>query len=180
MFLSIATTHAPATDLGFLLHKHPDRLHEARLSFGRAVMAYPRADEARCEFALALDIDPVALARDRRAQAIEQYVNDRPYAASSFLSVALVSALRSAMNGRSKEHQALADAPVPLEATVAPVPLRGGEAGLRALFEPLGWQVRVEGEGSHGTLHLVGTLRLWELLQHLYVLIPALDRDKHY
>ena len=83
MFVSIATTHRPATDLGFLLHKNPARLHETPLSFGRAVMAYPRADEERCEFALALDIDPVALVRDRRATAISQYVNDRPYAASA-------------------------------------------------------------------------------------------------
>ena len=28
MYLSLATTHAPATDLGFLLMKHPDRVHE--------------------------------------------------------------------------------------------------------------------------------------------------------
>ena len=134
-FLSIATTHASATDLGYLLHKHPGRLHEAGLSFGRAVTAYPEAHEARCEFALALDIDPVALVRDRRAQAISQYVNDRPYAASSFLSVAIAQALRTAMAGRSKERQALAEAAIPLEAVVAPVPLRGGEAGLRALFD---------------------------------------------
>ena len=183
MFVSIASTHRPATDLGFLLHKNPARLHEMPLSFGRAVMAYPRADEERCEFALALDIDPVALVRDKRATAIAQYINDRPYAASSFLSVALSKALGTAMNGRSKERPDLADTPLPLEATVAPVPLRGDEAGVRALFEPLGWTVEVEADDDDarfGTLRLKGTQRLSELLQHLYVLIPALDRDKHY
>ena len=182
MFVSIATTHRPATDLGFLLHKNPARLHETPLSFGRAVMAYPRADEERCEFALALDIDPVALVRDRRATAISQYVNDRPYAASSFLSVALSKALGTAMNGRSKERPDLADAPLPLEAIVAPVPLRGDADGVRALFEPLGWTVEVEANAAarFGTLRLAGTQRLADLVQHLYVLIPALDRDKHY
>ena len=133
MFLSIATTHRPATDLGFLLHKNPARLHEMPLSFGRAVMADSIADEARCEFALALDIDPVALVRDRRATAISQYVNDRPYAASSFLSVAISKALGTAMNGRSKEKPDLAGTALPLEASVSPVPLRGGEAGVRAV-----------------------------------------------
>ena len=169
MFVSIATTHRPATDLGFLLHKNPARLHEAQLSFGRAVMAYPRADEERCEFALALDIDPVALVRDRRATAISQYVNDRPYAALSFLSVALSKTLGTAMNGRSKERADLAERPLPLEATVAPVPLRGGAHGIRALFEPLGWTVGIDADENarFGTLRLAGTRRLADLLQHL-------------
>ena len=180
MFLAIATTHRPATDLGYLLHKHPDRMHEANLAFGRAVMAYPQADEARTEFVLALDIDPVALVRDRKATAVSQYVNDRPYAASSFLSVAIARALRSAMNGRSRERPDLVETAIPLEARVAPVPLRGNEEAVRALFEPLGWSVGIETEAGFATLTLGGTQRLTDLLQHLYVLIPALDRDKHY
>lgn len=182
MFLSIATTHHPATDLGYLLHKHPGRMHEFALAFGRAVVAFPQADEVRCEAALALDIDPVALVRDRRATSLSQYVNDRPYAASSFLSVAIAKTYRTALNGRSQQRQALAETAIPLTATLAPIPLRGEGAEVRALFEPLGWRVTLEPGAGAGfcALHLCGTARLADLLQHLYVLIPTLDRDKHY
>lgn len=192
MYLSVATTHHPASDLGFLLHKHPDRLHETELPFGKALVFYPEANEARCEAVLALDIDPVGLVRGKgRADGLmDQYVNDRPYAASSFLSVAMTRALRTAMTGLSRDRQDLAETAIPLEAVVTPLPARGGEAMVRALFEPLGWAVTVEpiegvgsqaGRASHYvTLRLSGTARLAALLSHLYVLIPVLDDDKHY
>lgn len=191
MFFSIATTHRPATDLGFLLHKHPDRLHAAELSFGKAWLFYPEASDERCEAALLLDVDPIGLVRGK-GQAdglLDQYVNDRPYAASSFLSVALNKMLRTAMTGISKERQQLADTDLPLEAVVAPLPLRGGEALVRQLFEPLGWTVDltpIEAAGAsngglrYGHLKLSGLGRLSHLLNHLYVLIPVMDDAKHY
>ncbi|PBC03654.1 3' terminal RNA ribose 2'-O-methyltransferase Hen1 [Mesorhizobium sp. WSM3860] len=191
MFLSIATTRHPATDLGFLLHKHPDRLHEIDLSFGKAWLFYPEASEERCEAALLLDVDPIGLVRGK-GQAdglLDQYVNDRPYAASSFLSVALNKMLRTAMTGVSKERQLLADSDLPLEVVVAPLPMRGGEAMVRRLFEPLGWTVELTpieavgsstGEPRYGHLKLSGSSRLSNLLHHLYVLIPVMDDAKHY
>ncbi|TKB29469.1 MAG: 3' terminal RNA ribose 2'-O-methyltransferase Hen1, partial [Mesorhizobium sp.] len=185
MFLSVATTHRPATDLGFLLHKHPDRLHETDLSFGKAWLFYPEANEDRCEAALLLDVDPVGLVRGKgQAEGLlDQYLNDRPYAASSFLSVALNKMLRTAMTGISKERQELADSELPLEAVVTPLPMRGGEALVRSLFEPLGWTVDLTpiedigaaGEPRYGHLMLTGTGRLSALLNHLYVLIPVMD-----
>jgi 3' terminal RNA ribose 2'-O-methyltransferase Hen1 len=185
MYLSVATTHHPATDLGFLLHKHPGRVHETELPFGKALVFYPEATEARCEAALVLDIDPVGLVRGkgRSEGLLDQYVNDRPYAASSFLAVALGRALRTAMTGSSRERQELAETEIPLEAVVMPLPARGGgERLVRALFEPLGWTVEVEAiEGAnYVTLRLSGRARLQALLNHLYVLIPVLDDDKHY
>jgi 3' terminal RNA ribose 2'-O-methyltransferase Hen1 len=190
MFLSNATTHPPATDLGFLLHKHPERVHETELAFGKAYVFYPEASETRCEAALVLDIDPVGLVRGRGAGdgLLDHYVNDRPYAASSFLSVALTRSLRSAMAGRSTERPALADSDIPLEATITPLPARGGEAQVRALFEPLGWTVAVDrlagmtadSASRYVTLRLSGHGRLSALLNHLYVLVPVLDDDKHY
>lgn len=192
MFLSIATTHRPATDLGFLLHKHPERVHETELGFGKAFVFYPEASEARCEAALVLDVDPVGLVRGKGASdgLLDQYVNDRPYAASSFLSVALARSLRTAMAGTSKERPDLALTEIPLEAVVTPLPTRGGPNLVRALFEPLGWTVDVEpieGAGSQAgrgsryvRLHLKGIARLSALLNHLYVLIPVLDDEKHY
>lgn len=185
MYLSVATTHQPATDLGFLLHKHPARVHETELPFGKALVFYPEATEARCEATLLLDVDPVGLVRGkgRGEGLIDQYVNDRPYAASSFLAVAMGRALRTAMSGSSRERPELADMEIPLEAVVTPVPARGGgERLVRELFEPLGWTVDVEAvEGAnYVTLRLSGRARLQALLNHLYVLIPVLDDDKHY
>ena len=190
MFLSLATTHQPATDLGFLLHKHPDRVHETELPFGKALVFYPQASAERCEAALMLEVDPVGLVRGRGLGEglLDQYVNDRPYAATSFLAVAMGRALRTAMSGTSRERPDLAAAELPLEAMVTPLPARGGEALVRELFEPLGWRVDIEpvaapdGEGRspYVTLRLTGAARLSALLNHLYVLIPVLDDDKHY
>ena len=188
MFLSIATTHEPATDLGFLLMKHPDRVHETELTFGKAVLFYPEACSERCEAVLTLDIDPVGLVRGRGTGEglLEQYVNDRPYAASSFLSVALNRALRTAMTGVSRERPDLAATAIPLEINVSPLPARGGEELVRNLFEPLGWSVEIErlpgptGPSRYVSLRLNGSQLVSNALSHLYVLIPVLDDDKHY
>jgi 3' terminal RNA ribose 2'-O-methyltransferase Hen1 len=189
MLLLIATTYRPATDLGYLLHKHPERVHETELGFGKAFVVYPETSESRCEAALILDIDPIGLVRGRGSAEglLDHYVNDRPYAASSFLSVAMARSLRTAMGGASKERPELAQQAIPLEATVTPLPAGGGEKVVRELFEPLGWQTEIEpieGPGGQGsryvTLRLAGTARLSTLLNQLYVLIPVLDDDKHY
>ncbi len=188
MFFSIATTHAPATDLGFLLMKHPDRVHETELPFGAATLFYPEANEARCEAVLTLDIDPVGLVRGRGAGEglLDQYVNDRPYAATSFLSVALNRALRTAMTGVSRERPELAATALPLALHVSPLPARGGEEMVRSLFEPLGWSVALErvpgpdGPSRYVSLRLNGVYRVADALSHIYVLIPVLDDDKHY
>lgn len=144
MLLTITTTASPATDLGYLLHKNPARAHEVSLSFGKAHVFYPEARPERCTAALLLDLDPVGLVRNRRGsggegQALEQYVNDRPYVASSFMSVALSQVFGTAMTGRSKERQDLAEQALPFHVKVAVAPCRGGEPVLRKVFEPLGY-----------------------------------------
>lgn len=196
MLLTIRTTASPATDLGYLLHKNPGRLQSFELSFGRAHCFYPEATAEGCTAALLLEVDPIGLVRGRKGPPgeggqLEQYVNDRPYVASSFLSVALAQVFRSAMAGQSKERSELAQTAIPLESRIMMVPCRGGEAFLRRLFEPLGYQVSVDsqlldqrnpdwGPSRHFALTLQRTCRLSELLTHLYVLIPVLDDDKHY
>ena len=149
MLLTIATTHRPATDLGFLLHKNPARQHVTELSFGTARVVFPEASDDRCTAALLLDIDPVGLIRGggrggAERFALAQYVNDRPYAASSFLSVALGKVFSTALGGRSRERQELADQAIEVQAGLPVVPCRGGEELLRRLFEPLGYQVRAQ------------------------------------
>src|SRR3954451_15353982 len=130
MLLSISTTHRPATDLGFLLHKHPDRFQSFELSFGKAHVFYPEVTDERCTACLMLDVDPVGMARSKAAKQnflLAQYVNDRPYVASSFMSVAISQILGSALHGRSKERADLVNALIPLEARLEVLPVRGGE-----------------------------------------------------
>ncbi len=189
MLLTITSSQEPATDLGYLLHKHPDKVQSFALSFGQAHVFYPDTSAERCTVALVLDIDPVGLVRSKGL--FDQYVNDRPYTASSFLSVAMATVFSTALAGRSKARPDLVGQALPLEATVAAMPCYGGEALIRRLFEPLGYKVMVSGaalddkfpewgEGSYYTVTLAGTLPLRQLLSHLYVLIPVLDNDKHY
>src|SRR3979409_1675925 len=104
MLLTIPTTHPPATNLGYLLHKNPARLQSFPLSFGQAHVFYPEATAERCTAALLLDVDAVGLGPNPRGPAGEggtlaQYVNDRPYVSSSFLSVAIARVLGSALAG---------------------------------------------------------------------------------
>ncbi len=195
MLLTISTTQSPATDLGYLLHKNPQRLHSQDLGFGQAHVFYPEARDDLCTAALMLDVDPIGLVRRKGPAgdgfALEQYVNDRPYVASSFLSVALGQVFRTAMTGRSKDRQGLADSEVPFAIRIPVLPCRGGEGVLRRLFEPLGYAVAATrlpldtafpswGDSAYFDVELSVTARLAQVLKHLYVLIPVLDHDKHY
>ncbi len=195
MLLTITTTHRLATDLGFLLVKNPARCQSFSLSFGQAHVFYPVARDRVCTAALLVDLDPIRLVRRRGRQSqdrtLGQYVNDRPYVASSFLSVALARVYKSALGGQSKERPALAATAIPLEAQITAVQCRDGERLLRALFEPLGYNVSAErqpldtafpewGASTYWSVTLRATHRLHDLLTHLYVLLPVLDDDKHY
>jgi 3' terminal RNA ribose 2'-O-methyltransferase Hen1 len=195
VLLTIATTHRPATDLGYLLHKHPDRQHVAELSFGTARLFYPQATAERCCAALLLDVDPVGLVRDGAGPASQfalgGYVNDRPYAASSFLSAALAKLLGTALSGRSKERPELAARPIALEIGLPVLPCRGGPALLERLFAPLGYEITARpipldpqipawGDSDYLAVTLQITARLRDVLEQLFVLIPVLDDDKHY
>nr|BDT33855.1 3' terminal RNA ribose 2'-O-methyltransferase Hen1 [Myxococcus sp. MH1] len=196
MLLTLSTTHSPATDLGYLLHKSPHKPQSFDVSFGTAHVFYPEATEQRCTAALLLEVDPVALVRERKGPsgdggALEQYVNDRPYVASSFLSVALSRVFGAALSGRSRERPELAARALPLTARLSVLPCRGGEPFLRRLFEPLGYTVTATrhvldetvpewGPSRYFTVTLQGDKPLSDLLSHLYVLVPVLDDDKHY
>lgn len=191
MLLTLSTTYQPASDLGYLLHKHPARVQTFDLAFGQAHVFYPEATETHCTAALMLDINPVQLVRGGGDFALAQYVNDRPYVASSFLSVAIAQVYGTALNGGCKDRPELAQTPIPLEAKLSVIPSRGGETLLTRLFEPLGYTLKIEpyildplypgwGMSPYYTLTLRHTVRLADLLSHLYVLIPVLDDDKHY
>lgn len=203
MFLTISATgtpERPATDLGFLLHKHPDNAQTFSTSYGTAHVLYPEASVERCTAALLLEVDAVALVRRGKGKgrggapdaALAQYVNDRPYAASSLLAVALSAVFTSAMKGQCNARPELPARPLPLRVEVPALPARGGADLVRALFEPLGWTVTVEavaldaefpewGDSRYVRLVLESErLTLSEALRHLYVLLPVLDDAKHY
>ncbi|MFI7066331.1 3' terminal RNA ribose 2'-O-methyltransferase Hen1 [Kribbella sp. NPDC050124] len=200
MFLTLTTDLAgaglPAADFGFLLHKNPARPQGVEITGGTAQVFYPEATDERCTAAVLLEIDPIALVRSRRGKAPEgftlgQYVNDRPYAASSLLAVALGKLFRTAMNGRCDARPELAARPIPLQIHIPALPCSGGAELAEQLFAPLGWTVDARpvpldpeipswGSSRYVDLRLTGVLRLADALNHLYVMLPVLDDAKHY
>ncbi|MFG1792452.1 3' terminal RNA ribose 2'-O-methyltransferase Hen1 [Nocardia sp. NPDC049149] len=185
----------PATDLGFLLHKNPDRVQAFDQSYGTAHVVYPEANAARCTAALLLEVDPIRLVRGRSGStpdfSLGQYVNDRPYAASSLLSVAIGAVFRTALHGRCTLRPELVETALPLRIELPAVPCKGGPEVAERIFAPLGWAVDATalpldpafpdwGDSHHLRLTLTGTLRLADALSHLYVLLPVLDGAKHY
>lgn len=195
MFLTLTSTAPNATDLGFLLHKHPERVQSFPLSVGTAHVFYPEASAQRCTVAVLLEVDPIGLVQGKRfrgdGSVLAAYVNDRPYAASSMLAVALGRVFSTAMTGRCAARPDLEGVALPLQVHLPSVPSHGGTALVERLFGPLGWQVQASGHAldpqipQWGTsryvdLHLTGTLPLDQALTHLYVLLPVLDGSKHY
>jgi 3' terminal RNA ribose 2'-O-methyltransferase Hen1 len=195
VLLTLSTTCEPATDLGFLLHKNPERAQSVDVSAGRAHVFYPEATAERCTVALLLEVDPIALVRGGRGAAegfsLGQYVNDRPYAASSLLAVALGKAFASARRGVSQERPDLVDVPLPLAIRLPALSCRGGAAMAERFFAPLGWDVQARpvpldeafpewGDSRYVDLRLTGTQRVADAINHLYVGLPVLDDAKHY
>lgn len=195
MLLTITTTYQPATDLGYLLHKHPDKCQSFSLSFGSAHVFYPESTEDKCTVALLLDINPIELVRGKSASnnrdTLAHYVNDRPYVSSSFMSVAISNVFGTALAGRCNNRPELVEKAIPLTAKLPVLPCRGGEAFLHQLFEPLSYQVEATTlpldetfpqwqNSSYISVTLHNTIRLSDFLSHLYVLIPVLDDNQHY
>ena len=190
MLLTITYTGQNTTDLGYLLYKNPSRPQVFELNYGKAYVFYPEASSERTTAALLLDIDPVDLARGKAGSSgggLFDYVNDRPYVSSSFLSTAISKVFGTAMTGRADAHQALSDSPLDLTATVTMLPCRGEQEKLNSVFEPLGYKISYEtfmsdekfsdwGESQYVNLTISGKIRLRDLLKHLYVLIPVFDR----
>jgi 3' terminal RNA ribose 2'-O-methyltransferase Hen1 len=193
MLLTITSTSPPATDLGFLLHKNPAAIRSVELGFGAAHAWYPEAEPGRCTIAMMLEVDPVGLVRRSRGGPfpLAAYVNDRPYVASSFMSVALRKMFGTALQGRCKERPELVDQPLELSGRLPVLPARGGELMLRSLFEPLGYDVSVRaipldeqvpgwGDSPYFDVRISARCRVRDLLGQLYVLLPVLDDAKHY
>lgn len=183
------------SDLGFLLHKHPDKVQEFELSYGKAHVFYPELTEKHCTASLLVEVDPIKLVRSFKGpisnRQLEQYVNDRPYVANSFLSVAITKIFRSAMNGQCQHKPDLVNRKLPFTVELAVLPCRGGVTLLEKLFEPMGYDINAEaiqldskftawGNSHFLKVKLTNQCSLADLLSHLYVLIPVLDKDKHY
>lgn len=194
MLLTISTTHRPATDIGYLLGKHPDRCQTFQFPWANAHVFYPEASEERCTIALAVDLLTHKLTPQNRGTAHsrqEHYVNDRPYAATSHLALIMNQLFSQAAAAHNKEKPELSLTPIPLTAWLPTVP-RGNRTNLvEDLFEPLGYAVTAtplpidperpqSGTTRHVELTLENTITLSELLKHLYVLLPTLDGGKHH
>ena len=194
MLLTITYSGQNATDLGYLLYKNPYRPQVVELNHGRAYVFYPEISDERTTAALLLDIDPIDLARGKlgtKGRGLFDYVNDRPYVSSSFMSTAISKVFGTAMTGRADSRQALSDSELDLTATLIMLPCRGEQDKLNAVFTPLGYKVSYEsfvtdekfpawGDSDYVNLTINGKVRLRDLLKHLYALIPVFDRQKHY
>lgn len=192
MLLTLTCTASNADDLGYMLYKNPANVFEADLSFGKITVCWPECSADRCTVALLLDVDPVGLVRNnRKSPSLEQYVNDRPYVASSLLSVALVEAFSTAMNGRSRERPERVAEIMPFEVHLDVLHVANAGDLVPKLFEPLGYETVLErlpldpqfpqwGASSVYRLTLRGEQTVQDLLSHLYVLMPVLDNSKHY
>lgn len=196
VLLTLTSTAPTATDLGHLLFKHPGKVQTFDLPVGSAHVFYPEATDERCTVALLLEVDPIALVRGRKfgggdAFSLGQYVNDRPYAASSMLAVALGRVFNTAMTGRCGSRPELVGQALPLQIHLPALPCTGGAPLARRLFEPMGWSVTATpvpadptvprwGDSRYVDLLLTGDIRLADALHNLYVLLPVLDDAKHY
>lgn len=195
MLLTIETTYEPAADLGFLLHKNPDKCQSFELAFGKVHIFYPEVTETKCTMAMLLDVDPIEMVRGRRMRKtgvyLEEYINDRPYVASSFISVAIAQVLGTALNGQCRQRPELVETQFPFAVKISALPCHGGEDIVKRLFEPLEYLVDVKGylldnkftewgQSVYYSVELRKTTTLKDLLSHLYVLIPVLDNQKHY
>jgi 3' terminal RNA ribose 2'-O-methyltransferase Hen1 len=189
VLLSITNTAEPATDLGYLLHKNPANLHSAEFGLGKAHVFYTSATTRRCTACLLLELDPVELVRGARQ--LEDYVNDRLYVSSSYLTVAMGRVFGTALAGNCKNRPELVSTKLPLEITAEVIRSRGGAVILRKLFEPLGYSVDATpipldekfpewGESYYFRLTIAGSATVHDALSHLYVLLPVLDEQKHY
>ena len=195
MLVSISCTGPNSSDLGFLLHKHPDGVRSVDVGGGRAHVFYPEGADERTTATLLVEVDPVRLSRRARGErsmaTLEPYVNDRPYAASSMLSVAIGKLYGTALSGTCEAKPELVDEPLELEIAAPVVGAPHGGELIGRLFEPLGWTVEYEilpldgsfeswGESRYASLTLRGTQTVKDALAHLYVLLPVLDGKKHY
>jgi 3' terminal RNA ribose 2'-O-methyltransferase Hen1 len=195
MFLSITTTQYPASNLGYLLHKHPDKVQTFSTAGGKAHVFFPEASDERSTAVLLLDLDPVDLVRNLKvpgeSRVLQHYVNDRPYVASSFTSSAIASVYSSALNGRCKDRPEWVDLPIALEVYLPVLKVKGGFGLLERIFIPLGYQLQAErlpldeqfpdwGESQYFQVKLQHQIPLQTLLQHLYVLLPVFDYERHY
>lgn len=191
--IKISTTHQPATDLGYLLHKNPGRVHSADVPSGRVWWVFPEASEERCTAVMGVDVDSVALVRGKGygSGSLGQYVNDRPYVASTFYCTALTKTVATAMSGRCKDKPELAETAMPFEIELPVVKAGLSEQDVVELWEPLGYEVEVEryeldpefpewGPGKHYRIRLKGEQKIKDLLNHVYVMLSVLDGDKHY
>ena len=193
---TITTTRTPATDLGYILHKHPDRIQSFDFTYGKAHIFYPVANPDQCTLTMIVDIDPMKIvgrgsSRQLPEQALQDYVNDRPYAATSHLTSAMMDLFSTAISGRCNDRPELPDTVMPLVATVASLPCRRSDELIHRFFGPLGYDIAAEpiplddqfpewGMSRFYNLTLRADTTVQLMLKHLCALIPVLDNTKHY
>ncbi|WP_196888668.1 3' terminal RNA ribose 2'-O-methyltransferase Hen1 [Aureivirga sp. CE67] len=197
MLLTITAKDENAEEISYLFHKHPDKFQTSEITVGKTHVFYPEVSKEQTTIALMLDIDPIEMVRGKRnlsgkGFSLQQYVNDKPYIASSFLSSAIIKMFSTALNGKCNNKPELVSKKYNFEISISVVSApKGGEKLIHDLFEPLGYSLEIErhildekftnwGESKYYSVTLKNEITVQDLLTHLYVLIPVLDFDKHY
>ncbi|MBA3824664.1 MAG: 3' terminal RNA ribose 2'-O-methyltransferase Hen1 [Ktedonobacterales bacterium] len=189
MLITLTAQAHDAPDLGYLFAKNPGSVFSRDFSAGRVWVFYPTVQADRITIALLTEIDPIALVRG--SVTIDQYVNDRPYVASSLISVALGTAFASALAGSTKEHAERLTERIAWEIVIPVVACDAGADFITRIFAPLGYTVALDqlpldphlpSLGASDLFHvtLTGAQTMQDALSHLYVLLPVLDDSKHY
>ncbi|HEU0028886.1 MAG TPA: 3' terminal RNA ribose 2'-O-methyltransferase Hen1 [Ktedonobacterales bacterium] len=185
------TRHAPnAADIGYVLGKNPASVFQREFSGGVVWAFYPEVSDEHVTIALVTEIDPIALVRGPAPLThLGQYINDRPYVASSLTSVALRVAFSSALSGKGAHDER--DTPARWVVKLPAVACDAGEEMITRILAPLGYAVTVTqapldarfpqwGPADIYSVTLEGETTAHNLLSHLYVLLPVLDNTKHY
>ncbi len=192
MLITLTCAMPNAPDIGYVLGKHPGSIFMRQFSAGTVWVYYPHVVDEQVTVALLTEIDPVGLVRGPAALTqLDQYVNDRPYVASSLTSVALRVAFSSALAGRCEARPDLVGRSLHWEVTIPALNCDAGADLITRLFTPLGYEVVAEclpldarfpawGEANLFYVRLTGEQTTQAALSHLYVLLPVLDNAKHY
>jgi 3'' terminal RNA ribose 2''-O-methyltransferase Hen1 len=196
MLLTITYKGKDTQDLGYMLFKNPNRPQSVKLTTGSAYVYYPKVSDEETTIALLLDINSLDLAKgekgkDVQPQSLFDYVNDRPYVASSFLATAMNKVFGTAISGRGDEYQELVDSKLNLSATIHMFPCPVDKERINKVFEPLGYEVNYEtflldnkfpewGDSKYVNLTVSGNVVLRDLLKQIILLIPVFDKFKHY
>ena len=194
MIFSISTTHYPATDIGFLLHKNPDEFHKIPFNFGDVYIFYPYGSPELCMATLIVKIDPIKLYE----KSFIDVCYDFPFIETEYevFGFSLFSMLLSkiyvmTLNGISNSRSELVNLSIPLSANIINVMHYDKVLLIKEFFEQLEYNVRIENKSGNNNetklckiecfnIEITAIIPLKNILSHLCIILAVLDNSLHY